>query len=110
MLGVGVPGFIACSQKRPNRGNSIGSESVPNGVTVILKARATAVLLAIALVASACGSGTDAPETAQVTLEPGGHLFPEVEVVRLAGEQSVNLASELVDGDTAVLLWFWAPH
>jgi hypothetical protein len=85
------------------------SESVLNEVTVVLKARATAVLLAIALAASACASGTDTPET-QATLEPGGHLFPEVDVVRLAGEETVNLASQLADGDQAVLLWFWAPH
>ena len=79
-------------------------------VTVLLKPRALAALLAIALAAAACGSGTDAPTAAPATFEPGAHLFPEVDVVRLDGEQSVNLAAELADGETAVLLWFWAPH
>lgn len=110
-MGKGVPGFIACSQKRPHGGNSIINASVVNGVTVLLRARAMAVLLAIVLAASACGAGSDAPAAAPpASLAPGTHLFPEVEVVRLAGEESVNLASLLANGDQAVLLWFWAPH
>ena len=68
------------------------------------------MLLVIALAAGACGAGNEEPATAQATLQPGQHLFPDVEVVRLAGEVPVNLASELADGEQAVLLWFWAPH
>jgi hypothetical protein len=80
------------------------------GAAVFLKARAVAFLTAVALLAVACGSGSDTNLAVQPTVEPGGHLFPEVEVVRLAGEEPVNLASQLAGGDTAVLVWFWAPH
>lgn len=97
------------------------------------------MLLALALVGAACGSGdagldaaaTDAASSGTAVSEPvtnstdgsstpaaetedqpvaSAHLFPDLETVNVVGGATVNLADQLAGGDTPVLLWFWAPH
>lgn len=77
-------------------------------VSVVLKTREIAVLLALGLAATACGSSE---EPAAITPNQAGEsVFPSVEVVSLNGDATVNFASQLEGGDQAILVWFWAPH
>ncbi len=38
------------------------------------------------------------------------NLFPDVNVLSISDGATLNLSEELSGGDTAVLLWFFAPH
>lgn len=77
-------------------------------VSVVLKTRAIAVLLALCLAATACGSSEE--PAAKAPNQTGESLFPSVEVVSLNGDSTVNFASQLEGGEQAILVWFWAPH
>jgi len=41
---------------------------------------------------------------------PVENLFPDLNVLNVTDGSTVNLASTLIGGDKATLLWFWAPH
>lgn len=107
---MGVPQFIACSYKPQLGGNSPPVESVDSGVTVVFRPKATALLVALTLALSACGSTTAEPQLAPAGGETAGSIFPAVDVIKLDGEETVDFASQMDGGDQAILVWFWAPH
>ena len=73
----------------------------------------------VALAAAACGSdddatvgdpastGTDAAASGASASAAGD--VPDVDMINVHNGEIVNLQS-LVDGETPLLLWFWAPH
>jgi hypothetical protein len=82
--------------------------------------RFAALAVAVGLVASACSSGSAAPDTPEAsaagTAAAANSDFLSVnEDVRLTevldvADGSVQSLTSAVDGDRPVLLWFWAPH
>ncbi len=73
----------------------------------------------IAIVAAGCGSSDDAtvaapaePVAETAAAETGASAtgdMPDLEMTNVNTGASVNLQS-IVDGETPLLLWFWAPH
>jgi hypothetical protein len=101
--------------------------------------RPLGAVVALGLLATACGSGTGAEiEAATPAAEPtttgeavgttaapesstsasaetagesaAPHFFPNLDTVDIVDGSTINLADQLSGGDTPVLLWFWAPH
>ena len=96
--------------------------------------RFTAVFLALALLATACGGAAETAETAatpeeaaeaaanesateaaaaaaeaNIELLDGGTTPFDFEVLNVH-DGSISSVEEVVDGDRAVLLWFFSPH
>ncbi len=118
---------------RPEDDPTISASSRPRGRLLALSA-----LIATGLIAAGCGSSSDgeasvdadtttaaesetteaaADETASDETETettaaaaAADAFPSVEVLNLATGENTNLADNLSEGTTPVLLWFWAPH
>ncbi len=85
------------------------------------QSRFAAIFLALALVATACGGGgsaepaspqaASAATAAQTNMEllSGGTTAFDYEVLNVH-DGSISTVEEVVDGDRAVLLWFFSPH
>ncbi len=98
----------------------------------LTRPRLLGAVLALTLVAGACGSGSAddaseaagtgaapaATETTDATSAPpddsaavpAANLFAPTEVIDLASGSPVNFADEVGGGSLPVLIWFWAPH
>ena len=77
------------------------------------RSRFLALVAALGLAASACGSGSTSPTTAaaqenidELATNDDVRLVEVLDVV----SGGVTTLAEAVDGDRPVLLWFWAPH
>lgn len=78
-----------------------------------------AALVALVLIASACGAAStpSSPEAAaaataaeaNLELLAGGTSAFDYEVLNVH-DGSISTVEEVVDGDRAVLLWFFSPH
>ena len=72
-------------------------------------------LVALALFATACGGGAEADpavvaaaETNESRLSLGGDIASTELLEAATGE--ITSLGEVVTGDRAVLVWYWAPH
>lgn len=78
------------------------------------------LVIAVALFATACGGGGSAPDTEEAqsaiaaaesnqgSLQLSGDLAVSELLDARTGE--ITNLSEVVTGDRAVLVWYWAPH
>ncbi|MBT8214083.1 MAG: hypothetical protein KJP12_02585 [Acidimicrobiia bacterium] len=69
-----------------------------------------AFVVALSLVAAACGGGDGSGEAAGPPEEiPGVGALPAVEVLDVATGDTVDV-STFLPSDKPLLVWFWAPH
>lgn len=90
--------------------------------TFPLNRRALSLLIALTLLAGACGGGGSAggptSEQSEAAIAAAAQNEPQLTLINdLAASELLNTAdgsitslAEQITGDRPVLLWFWAPH
>lgn len=105
-------GGYGVSNQSPTRSLSSVTKSIRSGSRSLL-----VILAALALFATACGGGRSAGEAdaaiaASEAAEAALVLSADLATSQLlnTSDGSATSLSEVITGDRAVLLWYWAPH